>query len=71
MQSQNQAVLKHLQSGRAIEPSTALEKFGIMRLGARIWDLRRQGHLITSTLVQVHTRFGKKARVSIYKMEGI
>ena len=31
-----------------LTPLEALEQVGSFRLGARIWDLREQGHLITT-----------------------
>jgi hypothetical protein len=34
---------KHLVSGKSITALQALEKFGCMRLGARIYDLRMDG----------------------------
>lgn len=45
-ESQNQAILEHLQSGNAITPMDALKLFGCFRLGARIWDLEQAGHKI-------------------------
>uniref|UniRef100_A0A6M3J0Q0 Putative DNA binding, helix-turn-helix domain containing protein n=1 Tax=viral metagenome TaxID=1070528 RepID=A0A6M3J0Q0_9ZZZZ len=44
--SQNEAILRHLQSGRSITPLEALRLYGSMRLGARIYDLKRQGYNI-------------------------
>lgn len=38
-QSQNAAIRQHLESGKPITPLDALDKFGCMRLGARIYDL--------------------------------
>jgi hypothetical protein len=42
--TQSEKVLKHLQSGKTITPLEALGIYGVYRLGARIWDLRDQGH---------------------------
>lgn len=53
--SQAAAILKHLQAGGTITPLLALEKFGCMRLGARILDLKHKGHVITSTPVKTDT----------------
>jgi galactose mutarotase-like enzyme len=44
--SQTAQILDHLQRGKVISPLDALHRFGCMRLGARIWDLRQQGHPI-------------------------
>lgn len=62
--SQAAAILKHLQAGGTITPLLALDKFGCMRLGARILDLKRQGHPISSTTVK--TPSGK--HVSEYRL---
>ncbi|MDM5147826.1 helix-turn-helix domain-containing protein [Candidatus Persebacteraceae bacterium Df01] len=46
--SQQQAILKTLEAGETLTPLTALNKFGCFRLGARICELRAQGHNITT-----------------------
>ena len=45
--TQNQAVLERLHRG-PLTPLVALNELGVMRLGARIFDLRREGHLIVN-----------------------
>jgi hypothetical protein len=54
--TQNEAVLRHLKTGRSLTPGAALDRFGIFRLAARIHDLRRQGIKIESHTV----KFGRK-----------
>jgi len=44
--SQNQQILRHLQSGKAITQIDAFELFGCFRLASRIHDLRQQGYAI-------------------------
>jgi len=56
-QSAIQRLKKWLESGRAITPLQALEKFKIMRLGARIYDFRQEGMNITTT---IETKNGKR-----------
>ena len=46
--SQSQRILKYLQTGRKLTPIQALNKFGCMRLGARIHDLKKLGYNIIS-----------------------
>ena len=41
--SQNEAIRKHLEKGKAITPLEALERYGCFRLAARVADLRREG----------------------------
>ena len=49
--SQNAKILKFLRGGNGITPMEALTKFGSFRLSARIYDLRRMGHRIHTTIV--------------------
>ena len=53
--SQNEAVLSYLKAGNALTPLDALQRFGIMRLGARCYELKRQGHPIVSEMVRTTT----------------
>lgn len=64
MRSQNDRLLCYLSTGKPITPMMALRRFGCFRLGARIYDLRRDGHKITSELVN---RGG--ARVAQYRLQ--
>ena len=44
--TQSAAILRHLRRNPSITPLEALRQYGCLRLGARIWDLRKQGHAI-------------------------
>jgi hypothetical protein len=48
MVSQTDQVLARLRlnGSRGLTPLEALNDLGVFRLGARVWDLRREGHLI-------------------------
>ena len=61
--TQNNQILNHLHAGNSITPLDALKLFGCFRLGARIYDLKQQGHSIESKPLRV----GNK-RVAIYSM---
>ena len=50
MQTQTARILKHLKSGKPLDPMLALRKYGSFRLGARIFQLRQAGHLIERTI---------------------
>ena len=50
--SQNNIVLKHMQSGRPINPQIAYEDYKIMRLASRISDLKREGHTILDKTIR-------------------
>lgn len=58
--TQCEAIRKHLKSGRSLTALEALQKFGSMRLGARIWDLKKQGVPIVKRMVDVG--HGKEAK---------
>lgn len=45
--TQNEMILNHLRDHGSITPQEAMARYGCMRLGARIWDLKREGHAIT------------------------
>lgn len=62
--SQAARILEFLQSGEALTPLDALTHFGCMRLGARVWELKRDGHPIIEE--RVRTPSGKF--VSSYRL---
>ncbi len=62
--SQNDAILNHLKRS-PLTSIEAIERFRVLRLAARIRDLRDRGHNIFSTMVE---RDGKRfARYSLLK----
>ena len=63
MKSTTDKLALHLEMGRSITPLQALEKWGCMRLSARIHDLRRVGWNIVTN----QTRIGNKT-VAKYKL---
>lgn len=65
--SQKDQILEHLEVHGSITPLEAQTLYGCMRLGARIWDLKRDGHAIITELVEVTTRTGK-AHVARYRL---
>lgn len=62
--SQNEIVLAHLESGRSLSPLEALERYGIFRLGGRVFELKKQGVSIVTKMV---TKNGK--RFAEYSLE--
>ena len=52
--SQCEKILIHLKSGKTINPLQALDLYGCLRLGARIYDLKQSGFDIDSRLVHEH-----------------
>lgn len=66
--TQNEVVLDWLKGKHDLTPLDAYSRWGIQRLGARIYDLKDQGHEIQSTMIEVRNRFGDKCRVAQYTL---
>ena len=49
--SKQEKVLMHLQTFGSITPLEALNKYGSLRLGALIFNLRKEGHDIETNIV--------------------
>lgn len=62
--SQSDRIIDHLATGRPLTPLVALRRFSCFRLGARVYELKRQGHRITSRLVK-----RGDAHVAEYRLE--
>lgn len=66
--TQNQLILDYLKKHPAgITSMEAFQLFGITRLSARIFNLRDQGNIIASNIIEVNTRYGKK-RIAEYRL---
>ena len=63
--TQTERILQHLQDGGTVTALTALERFGCLRLAARIAELRASGVNITTT--EVNDRINGK-RYALYYM---
>lgn len=61
-------ILRHLRDVGSITPVDALKEYGCMRLGARIWDLKRMGHHIDMELETAVNRYGEKTRYARYTL---
>jgi hypothetical protein len=49
--SQESLILAHLRSGKTLTPLEALRLWGCFRLGARVFNLKKQGHDIRCEMV--------------------
>lgn len=56
--SQCDQVLRHLKRGSHIDAYTALRRYGIMRLAARVCELRERGHDVHTQMFR--SRNGKR-----------
>ena len=66
--TKKEMVLEHLKKYKTITPKEAYFEYGSMRLGAIIFDLRKQ-YKIKTNMIDVPTRFGN-ARVAQYVYKG-
>lgn len=63
-------ILRHMRDVGGITQGDAYNEYGIMRLGARIWELRRQGYDIRREMVQSKNRYGEKVSFARYRLGG-
>lgn len=54
--SQCRIILEHLQTGKKITSIEAVTRFGCLRLGARIHDLKQAGHKIKTSRVIINNK---------------
>ena len=65
---QKDRILRHLMDQGSITQWEAIRDYGIMRLGARIWDLKHDGHNITSERETGVNRYGEKTTYTRYRL---
>lgn len=67
--TQREMILDYMKKNDGITPWEAMKEFGIMRLGARIWDLKNiDGISITKEMVTNKNRYGKRVAYARYKL---
>jgi len=66
--SQKTRIRNYLSSGKAINPLVAFNRLGVYRLSAVIFNLKNDGADISTTLIPVKNRFGRKMLVASYRM---
>lgn len=62
-------ILRHLKDYGSITPIEAMNEYGIMRLAARINDLRAQGIAIASEVKTGKNRYGEDTHFSVYRLK--
>lgn len=67
--TQCEKVKRHLDRFGSITPMDAIRDYGIMRLGARVYDLKRRGVSISAHLIRGTNRFGEPTRYAEYGLE--
>ena len=69
--TQNEMILAYLEKYGSITQAEAMASIGCYRLGARIWDLRHDGHRISAELESGTNRHGEPVKYARYTlMEG-
>ena len=68
MMSQCNRVLQHLQAYGSITPLEAMQEYGIMRLGARIYDLKKMGYSIDRIIETGKNRYGESTSYARYSL---
>lgn len=67
--SQDEQILAHLRSGATLTPLEALVKFHCLRLGARIYELKRGGALKDDERIVTETQeLANRKRVARYRL---
>ena len=61
-------ILRHMRDYGAIDPMTAIEEYGCMRLASRIADLKDQGHDIVSERTNGKNRYGEQTSYCVYRL---
>lgn len=67
--TQCEKIHRHLQDYGSITPVEALREYGVMRLAARIKDLKKRGVAIQSRRTSGTNRYGERVRYSVYSLE--
>ena len=67
--TQSMKVLKYMMDFGSITPIDALKDLAVMRLGARIYDLEKQGFEILHERETGRNRYGEKTSYSRYRLK--
>lgn len=65
--TQTDQVLDYLRNTGPLDQFTAKDELGVLRLGARIWDLKQRGYAIRTELVEAPTEYGG-SRIAQYSL---
>lgn len=67
--TQEEKILDYMERHGSITPLEAMNELGIMRLGARIYDLKESGVKIITDTVKGKNRDGEPTRYARYRLE--
>lgn len=66
--SQYDVILNHLKEGKEITQLEATKKYGILRLGAIIFNLRKDGYQISTRREHTPTKYVNSSNYAVYKL---
>ena len=66
--SQYSLILRHLETGAEINPLEALSMYGCYRLGAVIFNLKKDGYSIMTRIHRYAKPSGREGHYAIYKL---
>ena len=68
--TQTSEILSYMKTHKSgITSKDAFERFGATRLSGLIFQMRKQGHKISTKYEIVKTRYGRKVEIARYKLE--
>ena len=67
--TQTERIEKYMQDFGSITALEAMRDLGIMRLSARIWDLKHEGRRITARIEKSRNRYGEPVHFYRYSFE--
>lgn len=65
---QTERVLRHLRDHGSLTSLEAVTEYGILRLAARISDLKKQGYKITSSFETGKNRYQEPVSYAVYRL---
>lgn len=66
--TQNERVIQYMTETGSITALEAIRELGVLRLAARISDLRKEGHLITASTESGKNRYGDACHWVRYRL---
>ena len=69
MKTQCEQILQYMKDFGSITPLEAMKDLGVMRLAARISDLRRAGYRISRKTETAKNRYDRAVRYARYRLE--
>lgn len=70
MRGSKVALVDYMQKNGSITSKEAFEEFGVTRLAACVFDLRKLGYVIDTVMMETTTRFGEATRYAKYVYRG-